>query len=37
MRTTKKGLVTVRAISGTHVIFLAFDMQESDANGPMGE
>lgn len=36
MRETASGLVTVRAISGTHVVFLAFDMQESDAEGLMG-
>lgn len=36
MRTTASGLVNVRAISGTHVIFLAFDMKESDAKGLLG-
>ena len=36
MRKKVTGLVTVRAISGTHVVFLAFDMKESDANGLMG-
>jgi hypothetical protein len=36
MRETASGLVTVRAISGTYVVFLAFDMQEADANGLMG-
>ena len=36
MRRRKSGLVNVRAISGTHVIFLAFDMKESDAKGLMG-
>jgi phosphatidylserine/phosphatidylglycerophosphate/cardiolipin synthase-like enzyme len=36
MRATEKGIVNVRAISGTYVIFMAFDMQESDANGLMG-
>jgi phosphatidylserine/phosphatidylglycerophosphate/cardiolipin synthase-like enzyme len=36
MRRTASGLVNVRAISGTYVIFLAFDMKESDAKGLMG-
>ncbi len=36
MRKTKSGFVNVRAISGTHVVFLAFDMKEADANGLMG-
>lgn len=36
MRNTAEGLVNVRAISGTHVVFLAFNMKESDANGLMG-
>ncbi len=36
MRKKASGLVTVRAISGTYVIFLAFDMKESDAKGLMG-
>lgn len=36
MRTRRTGLVTVRAISGTHVVFLAFSMKESDARGLMG-
>lgn len=36
MRTTVSGLVKVRAISGTYVVFLAFDMQEADAKGLMG-
>ena len=36
MRRKSSGLVTVRAISGTHVIFLAFSMKESDAKGLMG-
>ncbi len=36
MRKTASGLVNVRAISGTHVIFLAFDMKESDAKGLLG-
>lgn len=36
MRQKKQGLVTVRAISGTHVVFLAFSMKEADAKGLMG-
>lgn len=36
MRRTAAGFVSVRAISGTYVIFLAFDMKESDAKGLMG-
>ena len=36
MRKKVSGLVTVRAISGTHVVFLAFNMKEADANGLMG-
>ena len=36
MRKTASGLVSVRAISGTHVIFLAFDMKESDTKGLLG-
>jgi phosphatidylserine/phosphatidylglycerophosphate/cardiolipin synthase-like enzyme len=36
MRRTVSGVVKVRAISGTYVIFLAFDMKESDAKGLMG-
>ena len=36
MRKKVSGFVTVRAISGTHVVFLAFDMKESDAKGLMG-
>jgi phosphatidylserine/phosphatidylglycerophosphate/cardiolipin synthase-like enzyme len=36
MRRTASGLVNVRAISGTYVVFLAFDMKESDAKGLMG-
>jgi hypothetical protein len=36
MRKKKSGLVTVRAVSGTHVVFLAFTMKESDAKGLMG-
>ena len=29
-------MLRVRAISGTHVVFLAFDMKEADAAGLMG-
>jgi phosphatidylserine/phosphatidylglycerophosphate/cardiolipin synthase-like enzyme len=36
MRKKKTGFVTVRAISGTHVVFLAFDMQEAGAEGLLG-
>lgn len=36
MRKTAPGFVNVRAISGTYVVFLAFDMKESDARGLMG-
>jgi phosphatidylserine/phosphatidylglycerophosphate/cardiolipin synthase-like enzyme len=36
MRRTASRLVKVRAISGTHVVFLAFDMKESDTTGLMG-
>lgn len=36
MRTKKSGFVTVRAISGTHVVFLAFDMAKADAANLMG-
>jgi phosphatidylserine/phosphatidylglycerophosphate/cardiolipin synthase-like enzyme len=36
MRKKTSGLVQVRAITGTHVAFLAFDMKESDASGLMG-
>ncbi|MBI3176346.1 MAG: hypothetical protein HYZ25_21690 [Chloroflexi bacterium] len=36
MRKKVSGFVTVRAISGTHVVFLAFSMQEGDAKGLMG-
>jgi len=36
MRKKASGLVTVRAVSGTHVVFLAFNMKESDAKGLMG-
>lgn len=36
MRKRAKGLVNVHAISGTSVVFLAFDMKETDAKGLMG-
>lgn len=36
MRKKVSGFVTVRAISGTHVVFLAFDMKAADAQGLMG-
>jgi len=36
MRKKVSGNVTVRAISGTHVIFLALNMREADARGLMG-
>ncbi|MDM0034880.1 phospholipase D-like domain-containing protein [Variovorax sp. J22P271] len=36
MRKAASGLVNVRAISGTHVVFLAFDMREQDARRLMG-
>ena len=36
VRRKSSGLVTARAISGTHVVFLAFGMNESDAKGLMG-
>lgn len=36
MRKKVSGFVSVRAISGTHVVFLAFDMKEADAKGLMG-
>ena len=36
MRKKRSGLVTVRAVSGTHVVFLAFNMKEADAKGLMG-
>ena len=36
MRKMVSGFVGVRAISGTHVVFLAFDMNEADAKGLMG-
>src|SRR3990167_3843959 len=36
MRRTASSYVRVRAVSGTHVVFLALDMKESDAKGLMG-
>ena len=36
MRKKVSGFVTVRAISGTYVVFLAFGMAEADAKGLMG-
>jgi len=36
MRKSASGLVNVRAISGTYVVFLAFNMKKADANGLMG-
>ena len=36
MRASASGIVNVRAIGGTHVVFLAFDMKEADARGLMG-
>ncbi len=36
MRKTRAGQVKVRAISGTHVVFLAFDMKKADAAGLLG-
>jgi len=36
MRKTVSGFVTVRAVSGTSVVFLAFNMRKADANGLMG-
>ena len=36
MRKKVSGFVTVRAISGTYVVLLAFDMKEADAYGLMG-
>ena len=36
MRKKVSGFVTVRAICGTRVVFLAFDMREADAKGLMG-
>ena len=36
MRRTESGLVKVSAISGIHVVFLAFDMKEPDAEDLLG-
>lgn len=36
MRKKSPGRATVRTVSGTHVVFLAFNMRESDAKGLMG-
>jgi phosphatidylserine/phosphatidylglycerophosphate/cardiolipin synthase-like enzyme len=36
MRKSASGLVKVRAISGTHVVYLAFDMKEADTKGLLG-
>lgn len=36
MRKKVNGKVTVRAISGTHVVFLAFNMDKADIKGLMG-
>lgn len=36
MRKTASGFVGVRAVSGTHVVFLAFNMEKADARGLMG-
>ncbi len=36
MRKKSYGTLKVRAISGTYVVFLAFDMKEADATGLMG-
>lgn len=36
MRKTVSGLVTVRAVSGTSVVFLALNMKKTDADGLMG-
>ena len=36
MRKKVSGFVNVRAISGTHVVFRAFNMKEADAKGLMG-
>lgn len=36
MRKSANGKVRVRAISGTHVVFLAMNMKEADANGLLG-
>ena len=36
MRKKVSGFVNVRASSGTHVMFLAFNMKEADAKDLMG-
>jgi phosphatidylserine/phosphatidylglycerophosphate/cardiolipin synthase-like enzyme len=36
MRKKESGIVSVRAISGTYVVFLAFSMKKSDTKGLMG-
>ena len=36
MRKKASGLVAVRTVSGTHVVFMAFNMKESEAKGLMG-
>jgi phosphatidylserine/phosphatidylglycerophosphate/cardiolipin synthase-like enzyme len=36
MRRKVSGLVAVRAVSGTSVVFLAFNMKKADANGLLG-
>jgi phosphatidylserine/phosphatidylglycerophosphate/cardiolipin synthase-like enzyme len=36
MRKSASGFVRVRAISGTHVVYLAFDMKEADTKGLLG-
>ena len=36
MRKKRSALITVRAVTGTHVVFLAFNMKEADAKGLMG-
>lgn len=36
MRKSASGFVNVRAVSGTYVVFLAFDMVEAEAKGLMG-
>lgn len=36
MRKKSYGTLRVRAVSGTHVVFLALDMKEADATGLMG-
>lgn len=36
MRKKSYGMLRVRAVSGTHVVFLAFDMKEPDTHGLMG-